>query len=95
MEQFEKLELKKDASFIDKLSGDLDSIVLDFYSINNRLENLCLKAGVKSTNSVVKCDNPDNKEIENHTQRIEKLLSIISKYIDDTYSKISDLESFI
>ena len=85
----------KEESVIERLSQNLDRIKGELYSINDRLERLSTKAGVKEIEPMDKCGGEVQKNPENHTEITTLLVRRIENSIIDTHKRISELERFI
>jgi hypothetical protein len=85
----------KDESVIERLSQNLDRITGELYLINDRLERLSTKAGVKEIEPMEKSGGEVQKSPENHTEITTQLVRRIENSIIDTHKRISELERFI
>jgi len=85
----------KEESVIERLSHSLDRITGELYSINDRLERLSTKAGVKETEPLEKSGGEVQKNPENHTEITNQLVRRIENSILDTHKRIYELERFI
>lgn len=85
----------KEESVIERLSQNLDRITGELYLINDRLERLSTKAGVKEIEPMDKCGEEVQKNPENHTEITTQLVRRIENSIIDTHKRISELERFI